>query len=130
MEPSSAQIEASLQASRREGVAAQIASGALDYYLVPFALFLGAPSARLSFLSAVSQFFVVDFLRAAGDRRRLLICGAALQSLALAPLAALAAFGGSGRVGALFSLVCVFRVVGAVMGPPWGSLMSDYLPER
>ncbi|HVE13207.1 MAG TPA: MFS transporter [Elusimicrobiota bacterium] len=131
-----ARIEDSLAASRAEGVAAQVATTVLDFFLVPFALFLGARAAELGFfaalpgfLSAVSQFFVVDVLRAAGNRRRVLVAGTVLQALALAPLPALALLRPRGGVWTAFALVAAFRVVGAVMGPPWGSLMSDYLHE-
>lgn len=131
-----AEIEASLAASRREGVASQVTIGILDYYLVPFALYVGATTGQIgwlvafpSLLSALSQFFVVDVLRAVGNRRRLLLWVVALQALVLLPLPALAILNIPGRFAAVFALTAAFRVLGAVMGPPWGSLMSDYLPE-
>lgn len=131
------EIERSLDASRREGVASQVTVGILDCYLVPFVLYLGAGTREIGwlsavpgFLSALSQFFVVDVLRAVGNRRRLLLWSTAAQVLLLAPLPALAAVRVPGRFAAVFALVAAFRVIGAVMGPPWGSLMSDYLPER
>ena len=136
--PAGPEVERSLAASRREGVAAQVPVSLLDYYLVPYALHLGASAAQVgllvalpNLLSAVSQFFVVDVLRAANGRRRLLLWGVALQIAALAPLAALPALPGLGeelRVNAAFASVAAFRVLGAIMGPAWGSLMSDYLP--
>jgi len=130
------EIDASLSASRSEGVAAQITTSILDFFLVPFALFLGARDSELGllmalpgFVSAVALFFVVDIVRLAGNRRRLLIGCAALQALTLAPLPWFVVRRVAGSVEIVFVLVCIFRVIGAVMGPPWGSLMSDYLPE-
>lgn len=129
-------IRGSLDASRREGVCAQVPLAVLDYYLVPFALLLGASAREVSMLiavpsllAAVSQFFVVDVLRAVGQRRRLLLWATVLQAAALAPLPAIALAGGPSGLGALLALVSFFRVVGALMGPAWGSLMSDHLPE-
>lgn len=129
-------IRESLWASRREGVSSQITNGILDYYLIPYALFLGATSQQIGFLvalpnllSAVSQFFVVDVLRAVKGRRRLVVWGVAAQIVALAPLAALCASPFRGRFETLLAIVSAFRVIGAVMGPAWGSLMSDHLPE-
>src|SRR5579859_3027696 len=86
------EIEGSLEASRWEGVAAQITGSVLDFFLVPFALYLGARSAQLgllmalpSFVSALALFFVVDIVRMFGDRHRLIVWGALLQTLVLAP---------------------------------------------
>ncbi len=130
-------IERSLASSRREGVAAQVALGVLDYYLIPFALFLGASTQQIGLLvalpslfAALSQFFVVDIVKFLGDRRRLLITGALLQSLFLFPMPALAMISFPGRVETLFALIVVFRIAGAVMGPAWGSLVSDHLPAE
>jgi MFS family permease len=135
--PPPAEIERSLEASRHEGASCQVAFCAFDYYIVPFALFLGATTQKIgwlialpSLLSAVSQFFVLDVLRAFGNRRALLLWGVALQAAVLVPLSALGLARIPSRVAALFVLVCAFRTIGALMGPPWGSLMSDYLPER
>jgi MFS family permease len=129
-------IEESLNASRREGVVSQVSLGALDFFLIPFALFLGASAQQIGWLVALphllaasSQFFVVDVVKAAGNRKRLLVWAVALQSLLLAPLPALAILKPPGRVSDLLALICAFRVIGAIMAPPWGSLMSDYLPE-
>src|SRR5581483_9775464 len=115
---------------------AQISISVLDFFLVPFALFLGARPPELgllialpSFVSALALFFVVDIVRLAGNRRRLLVWGATLQTLVLAPLPLFALHRFPSAVAIVFALICLFRTVGAIMGPPWGSLMSDYLPD-
>ena len=135
--PAAGAIDCSLEASRKEGSVAQVALTILDYYVIPFALFLGASSREIGLLTALpnllasfSQFFVVDVLRAAGNRRRLLIWSVAAQSFALAPMCALPFIDGVKSIDLLLACLSLFRVVGAVMGPPWGSLMSDYLPEN
>jgi MFS family permease len=133
----SAAIQKSLEASRYEGVAAQVAGVILDCFLVPFALQLGAGPQAIGFLisvpslfSAASQFFVVAAMRTAGCRRRLLIAGAAMQGLALLPLSLLALSRGPGSFRLVFASVVAYRVVGALMNPAWGSLMSEYLPDH
>lgn len=127
-------VEESLSASRREGVAAQISAGILDYYLVPFALLIGATTGQVgllvafpNLLSALSQFFVVDVLRAVKGRRRMLLWSVVSQAAVLTPLVPLAVVPVPGRLELVFALTCAYRVIGAVMGPPWGSLMSDHL---
>jgi hypothetical protein len=91
----SARIDKSLGACWKEGVAAQIMIGILDYYLVPFALFLGASTQEIGFLvsvphllAAASQFFAVRAVKAAGSRRTLLLIGTGFQALLMLPLAA------------------------------------------
>ncbi len=131
------EIQESLEASRHEGIVGQVPITILDYFMVPFALFLGASSREIGLLTALpsllcafSQFFVVDVLRAFGNRRKLLIWTAGLQALSLAPLCALPFVRGTTtRIDALLACVSGFRVVAALMGPPWGSLMSDYLQD-
>ena len=131
------EIEGSLEASRWEGVSSQIAVSILDFFLVPFALYIGTRDSQLgllmalpSFVSAIALFFVVDIVRIMGNRRSLIVWGAILQAVVLAPLPIFAVHRVPWAVGIVFALVCAYRVIGAIMGPPWGSLMSDYLPEQ
>ena len=131
MEAMSDPVERSLRASVKEGVAAQAMMGIMDFYTVPFALFIGATTSQIGLLVAVphllaslSQLFVVDAVRWASRRRRLLIIGSALQTLTLAPLPWVTS------VPVLMALLTAYRITGAMLGPAWGSLMSDYLPEH
>ena len=75
-------IQESLVLSTREGVAAQVMLGIMDFYLIPYALLLGATTQQVGFLvavpnllSSVSQFFAVRAVNAAGNRRRLMLIG-------------------------------------------------------
>lgn len=129
------EIERSLEASTKEGVLAQLSFGIIDYYLIPYALFLGASAAEIgalvavpNLLASVSQFFVVDVLHYMGDRRKLLLAGSLLQGAFLLPAAALPWAPAPGRMAILIALVSAYKIVGSVIGPAWGSLISDYLP--
>lgn len=135
--PAAGAIDCSLEASRKEGAVGQVAITILDYYVIPFALFLGASSRGIgllmalpNLLSSLSLFFVVDVLRAVGNRKRLLVWSVLIQTFALAPMCALPFIDGAKGIDLLLACLCLFRVTAAVMGPPWGSLMSDYLPEN
>lgn len=115
---------------------AQVVLVAFDFYLIPFALFLGATAQQIgwlvavpNFLSSMSQLVAARLVRAAGSRRRVLVVGMALQAVLLLPLIVLPVMRTSAGVTILILLVAVFRVIGSVMGPAWGSLVSDYLPE-
>lgn len=131
-------IQASLQVSLKEGVPASLMMGITDYYLIPFALFLGATTPEIGFLVAlpnlmgsIAQLFAVRAVRAAGSRLRFIVQGAALQAALLIPAAGLALRVFPGRIGALIALMTGFRMVANLIGTAWGSLMSDYLsPEK
>lgn len=129
------EIERSLEASRREGVVSQVALGVLDYYMIPFALLLGATTPQIgllialpNLLSALSQFFVVDVVKFLGDRRRVLLVGAVIQAALLLPMPVLALTHLPSRFETCFALIAAFRIIGAIMLPAWGSLVADYLP--
>src|SRR5690242_13626621 len=74
----SREIKQSLDACYKEGIASALMMTILDYYLVPFFLFLKATTPQIGFLTAVppllssfSQFFAVQAVRLAKTRRRL-----------------------------------------------------------
>jgi MFS family permease len=133
-------VEKSLIACIKEGVVAQIMIGIFDYYLVPFALFLGASTTQIGFLisipnllASLSQFFAVKAVEMAGDRKTLLTRGIALQAIAILPICFLAfkLFDHRGaQIIVLISLITIFKVMANIIGPAWGSMVSDYLPEN
>lgn len=130
------EIKRSLDVCWKEGVAAQLMIGVFDYFLIPFALFLGAGTQEIgaliavpNLLSCLAQLTAVRAVRWAGSRRNTLIFGIGLQALFLLPIPLLAFLPVPGKISALIVLVAVFRVIGSLIGPAWGSLVSDYLPE-
>ncbi len=130
------EIRASLDYCWKEGVAAQVVFIAFSYYTIPFGLFLGATTQAIgwlvaapNFLSSLSQLFAVRAVRMAGSRHRTLVIGVWLQSVFILPLAFLPFVEWRGGVFLLVVLVAVFHVLGSILGPAWGSLVSDYLPE-
>ncbi|MBI4396278.1 MAG: MFS transporter [Elusimicrobia bacterium] len=132
----SPEIRHSLTACWKEGIAAQLAVGVYDTYLIPYGLFLGATAQQIGFLVAVpnlllsfSQLFAVAAVRWAGNRRNVLMHGVGLQAVFMIPVAALPFFVFPGKIPLLIVFVTVFRVLGSLVGPAWGSLVSDYLPE-
>jgi MFS family permease len=135
--PLEGQIQRSLTACWKEGVASQIMLGILDSYLTPYALLLGAAGQQIGYLTAfpnllgsISQFFAVRAVHAAGNRRRLLVGVIASQFLFLVPIGFLAFFPFGHRILMLMLLVAGFRTLGSLMGPAWGSLVSEYLPAE
>src|SRR5574337_356972 len=131
-------IQDSLRYSWKEGVAAQVSISAFDYFLIPYAIFLGATTRQIgllaaipNFLSSLSLLFAVRAVDVAGTRHNLLSCGSALQAVLLIPLIFLPflPLTTEAKMILIILLVSVFRVLGSLIGPAWGSLMSEYLPE-
>ncbi len=130
-------IQQSLVVCWKEGIAGQIMISITDYYLIPFALYLGASSPQVGLLVAIPnllasifQLFAVRAVRAAKTRRRLLLIGTALQIVTLIPVAFLPFYPGRERIFLLIISICLFRILGNLIGPAWGSLVSEYLPEH
>lgn len=126
-----------LEASPVEGVLAQVTGSIADHYTAPCAIFLGATPAQVGLLAAAPKLLAASaqlnsrrFAEAAGDRRRLLVAGAALQGLALIPVVLAALYGGRSAFVALVLAACAFQFLGGFMYPAWASLMSEYLPPE
>jgi MFS family permease len=135
--PSERLVQRSLAASGKEGVVSQVMVGFLDAYLVPYALLLGATRPQIGFLAAlpnlltsISQLFAVRAVDAAGNRRRLILGSLLAQFVFLLPMGFLVYFPFRQRILVLVLLVAGFRTLGSLMGPAWGSLVSEYLPPE
>ena len=130
-------IKESLSISWKEGIPASMMLGVLDYYLVPYGLFLGATNRVVALLSALphlaaslAQLWAVEMVRGAGSRLRVVVATAAAQGVMLLPMAALALVDFPGRLAALVALAVVFRVLNNLCGTAWSSLVSEYLPAQ
>ena len=130
-------IKESLSISWKEGIPASMMLGVLDYYLVPYGLFLGATNRVVALLSSlphlaasVAQLWAVEAVRRAGSRLRVVVATAAAQAAVLLPMAALALADFPGRLAALVALAVAFRVLNNLCGTAWSSLVSEYLPAQ
>jgi MFS family permease len=130
------EIKDSLNASWKEGVVAQVMITIFDYYLIPYALFLGATTQEVGFLvaipnlmSALAQFFSVRAVDITGSRRSVMLYTIGIQAILLIPVVLLAFIPVGGKIVILTVLMTFYRVLGSILGPAWGSLMSHYLPE-
>lgn len=127
----------SLKNSVKEGITAEISIRAMDYYLIPFALLMGASPTQIGALIAFPNLFssltlVLSpvFIRILGSRLRVIRLCMALQALFLLPIGLLYFLGMPLSLIALVIAVSIFRILGTVIGPAWGSLMSEYLRQE
>ncbi|MBL8012352.1 MAG: MFS transporter, partial [Candidatus Omnitrophica bacterium] len=81
-------------------------------------------------LSSFSQAFAILGVRWVGSRKALLVRGCLFQAVMLIPVAFLVFLKEGYRIECLIIFVVIFRVIGSILGPAWGSLVSDYLPEH
>src|SRR5438876_109007 len=87
------EIDKSLRACIKEGVASQVMTGIFDYYLTPLAIFLRATTLQIgllvsipSVLSSFSQIFAVPSVKWMGSRKGVLTKGSLLQACLLLPI--------------------------------------------
>lgn len=124
----------SLEASWKEGIPGNMMIVLAEFFLVPYALFLGAPYAAIgmlvgwpALLGSVFQLGATQMVQREGSRLRFLIKMTRLQGLVLIGAALLCFWKGPLSVILLTLFTIVFRVVGNWVATAWGSLMSDYL---
>jgi len=127
----------SLDVSWKEGIGANIMLLVMDYYLVPYALFLGASAQEIGFLVAfpqlfgsMSQLLSVQIVKRSRSRLTFLIIGSCLQAVILIPIAMLSLSALESKIRLLIVFATLFRILGNLIGTTWGSLMSEYLPPE
>lgn len=127
----------SLRHCTREGFWAQGMVTIADYYLIPFGLFLGGTPQQIGLLVAIphllasiSQLAAVTAVRSAGSLLRFLLIGIGVQIAVLLPIGTLSFFSMPQRFWVLIALVSAYRLLGTLIGPAWGSLVSSYLKEN
>ncbi|MBI2361675.1 MAG: MFS transporter [Deltaproteobacteria bacterium] len=128
-------LHGSLTASFKDGIFAAVMLGVTEHYVVPFALFMAATVQQIGWISAlpnllgsISQLFAVPLIRWLGGRLRFLVRAVFIQAVLLLGIASLAWLDGSFRLQLLLLLLVLFTVSGGLIGPAWGSLMSDHIP--
>lgn len=129
-------VRESLKASFKEGVFASVMFGVTDHYVIPFALYLGATAQQVgwvsglpSLLASLSQLCATRAVDLVGGRLRLVIRAVSVQAALLLLIALLALGDFRYRVEAFLFLLVLFAMSGALAGPAWGSLMTEYIPK-
>jgi MFS family permease len=128
-------VRGSLQASFTDGVFAAVMVGVTEHYVIPFALFIAATVQQIGWISAlpnllgsISQLFAVPLIYRLGGRLKFLVRAVSVQAFLLLGIALLAWTDISYRFEMFLSLLILFTVSGGLIGPAWGSLISDYIP--
>lgn len=136
--PSPEKIKKSLSLSWKEGIAGNMMIGIMEYFIIPYGLFLGASTQQIGYIvaiphliSSMSQLFSVPIIQSTGGSRlRFLVSATSLQATLLLPLAFLAFISFEKRIGFLIFFLILFRILASLIATAWGSLVSDYLPAE
>ncbi|HEY2987719.1 MAG TPA: MFS transporter [Candidatus Binatia bacterium] len=130
-------VRESLRVSFKDGVFASIMSGVTDQYFIPFAIALGATAQQVgwvsgfpNFFGSLSQLFAVQAVHRIGGRLKLIVATVLTQATLLLGIALLAWFDFPHPVPLFLALLILFVLNGALAGTAWGSLMTDYIPNR
>lgn len=131
------QTAQSLDACRKEGMASQPALSAVDYYVTPLAISLGASAGQIGLLVAIpavmgslAYLCSVRAVRYLGSRLRLLLDAMGAQIILLLLVGLLSVVRLPYNLALLLLMVVGIRLLNGLMGPAWGSLVSEYLPAE
>lgn len=110
-------------------------TGFVEGYIVPFALLLKATGIEIGLLrsapalmGALAQIRAADIVNAIGSRKNLVTACALTQTASLILMAGCVFMPRDAALMSFILLVVLFTAAGTLSGPPWISLMGDYLP--
>ena len=125
----------SLDASIKDGIAWSVMSGFVDGYTVPFAMALKAGSMEIGILRSLApllgslgQLKTADCVNALRSRKRFVSLGVQAQILSLAAAASCVFMPEGLALPVLIAAGVVYSITGTLVGPPWSSMMGEYLP--
>ncbi|MBI5211248.1 MAG: MFS transporter [Elusimicrobia bacterium] len=129
-------VRRSLDASVKDGVAWSVMSGFVDGYTVPFAMALQAGSMEIGILrslgpllSSLGQLKTADLVNSLRSRKKFLSMTVQAQVVSLALAAACVFLPRAAALPLLIAAGVIYTVSGTLAGPPWASMMGEYLPS-
>lgn len=130
-------VQKSIRLVWRQGIFSSAMLSIMEYFLIPFALFLGATPMDVGLLVAIpnlvgsfSQLMAVKAVAVGGGRVPLLFKGAMMQAALLIPIGLLAFNSIRWNIALLIFLVILFRILEQLIFSAWGGVVSNYLPPE
>ncbi|MBU0600701.1 MFS transporter [bacterium] len=130
-------IRKSLKFSLLDGVFASCMVGLTTDYITPFALVLKATNKQIGLLNALPnlissciQLRSADLVEKLKSRKKIINIFVLLQVLMMIPIFLLPYLFKQPLVSFFIILITLFVSFGAFAGPPWSSLMADYIPPK
>ncbi len=129
-------VRKSVEASIKDGLAWAGMSGFVEPYIVPFALALGASNPVIGFLRAApplaasgAQLLNEAMVRRLGSCKRAVRIDVLAQAFSLFVSAAAILLPPPGALLCLGTALIVYTTAGNMTGPPWATLMGEYIPR-
>ncbi len=129
-------VRASVEASIKDGLAWAGMSGFVEPYVVPFALALGASTPVIGFLRAApplvasgAQLLNEGMVRRLGSCQRAVRIDVLIQALSLFITAAAVLLPAPWALVCLAAALILYTTAGNMAGPPWATLMGEYIPR-
>lgn len=130
-------VRKSVEASLKDGLAWAGMSGFVEPYVVPFALALGASNPAIGFLrsapplaASVAQLFNERMVRRLGSCRRAVRLDVLAQAVSLFIASGAVFLPGGWSFLCLAGAMVLYTTAGNMAGPPWATLMGEYIPRR
>lgn len=130
-------IDNSLRHSVRDGAAYSFMAGCGESYFTAFAVFLKATTTQIGFLASVpplvaalAQLLSAWLGHRTGQRKRIILAGAALQAFIWCPMAILPLYFRDYAVELFITCVTLYYAFGNLTAPQWASLMGELVAER
>ncbi|MDX1341425.1 MAG: MFS transporter [Reinekea sp.] len=129
-------LRTSLVTSQRESFASSLMTGSFDQYVNAFAVFLGANSVQIGWLTALPQLAGGVFQLLAVwigqwlHRHRLIVVSAALQTAAILVVLSLALPVWSHPIPVLLGALILFHVCANLIMPHWRAWMGQLVPDK
>lgn len=131
------EVDRSLKHSLKDAAAFATMTGVGETYLSAFALFLKATTPQIGLLASLPpllasfvQLFSAWLGRVTGQRKKIVVFGAALQACAWIPVLLLPILFPDHAVPYLIACVVLYHSGAHLVAPQWSSLMGDLVPQR
>lgn len=131
------EVDRTLKHSLKDAAAFAAMTGVGETYLSAFALFLKATTPQIGMLASLppllaslAQLFSAWLGRVTGQRKQIVVFGAALQAVAWIPVLLLPLTFPEHAVPLLIACVVLYHGGAHLVAPQWSSWMGDLVPQR
>ena len=129
-------VRRSVRYSYIDGIFASVMSGVRDTFIIPFGVALGGTTAQIGLLSSVpnliaslAQIKAADITERCRSRKRVINITVLVHALMFLPMLLIPFITHRWRIEFLIVCYTVNLTFASLSGPPWGSLVSKYVPR-
>ena len=130
------QLRSSLVTSQRESFASSLMTGSFDQYVNAFAVFLGATSVQIGWLTALPQLaggvfqLIAVWMGQWVHRHRLIVVSAAIQTMAILLVLLITMPWWHQPIPVLLTALIAFHICANLIMPHWRAWMGQLVPDK